>query len=264
MSHPIYLVDAFADRAFSGNPAGVVVLDEAGDPAWMQNVAMEMNQAETAFVWPQGHNWRLAWYTPTTEVDLCGHATLASAEVLFQRFNAGSLVFETLSGPIECARKGEEWSMNFPAEAGAEHAERGDKWNLICQILGQEPMWFGRNRMDWLALVEEEQVRSFQADPVLISKLGMRGLILTAQDKRGQDYDFISRFFAPQSGVPEDPVTGSAHCFLGPFWSERLLKTSLYGFQASKRGGYVRVDIAAGRCQLAGKATIVLEGVFKA
>lgn len=262
MPQPIFLVDAFTNGPFSGNPAAVMPLNEEPAASWMQQVAEEMKQAETAFVWPEADRWRIRWFTPSTEVELCGHATLAAAQALWQTgaWSDHAQTFYSLSGPLPVRRSGNEITLDFPAEPGAEHTERGEVWQRVTRILGKEPLWLGRNRMDWLAQTDEATVRDLQPDMTEIERLGMRGLIVTAMDQRGQDYDFVSRFFAPQSGVPEDPVTGSAHCFLGPFWAERWAKSELLGYQASPRGGSVRVVCAGDRCLLTGSATIVVRG----
>lgn len=263
MSRNLFLVDAFAASPFKGNAAGVVLLDDEAPERWMQSVANEMNQAETAFIVPSGQEAKLRWFTPTTEVDLCGHATLAAAHVLFSAsiWTASAGVFHTKSGPLTVTRRAQgRYSMDFPREMGAEHQDASEFRERIVRILGKEPIWFGRNRMDWLAQTDEETVRKLQPDMTEISKLGMRGLIVTAMDQRGQDYDFVSRFFAPQSGVPEDSVTGSAHCFLGPFWAERWAKTKLIGFQCSPRSGFVEVECVGDRCYLTGDAVTVMQG----
>lgn len=264
---PFYLVDAFADRPFSGNPAGVCLLDGAMDDVWMQLVASEINQAETAFVWPKGDRYGLRWFTPAVEVDLCGHATLAAAVALRDSGATGSrFEFDTKSGRLEAWPDGDEAiAMDFPAELGKEHSERGETYRLVEAALGQPPQWLGRNRMDWLAvLADPTAVREFKPDYALIARAGMRGLIVTAAEPSGGRYDYVCRFFAPQSGVDEDHVTGSAHCFLGPFWSSRLGKKRLNGLQVSPRGGLVDVELVADRAILRGRGKIVVRGEFLA
>lgn len=257
MSHPIYVVDAFTSNAFAGNPAGVCILQLEADPSWMQHVAMEMKHAETAFVRPLVDGFELRWFTPSVEVDLCGHATLASAHALWE---SGRLShdqparFHTRSGLL-VATKGVQIRLDFPAEAPFEAA-------LPHAIDGLHPIWSGKNRMDWIVEVaSEEEVRHFVPNFEAISSLGMRGLQITAKSK--VDYDFVSRFFAPQSGVDEDPVTGSAHCCLGPYWGAKLEKDKLRGYQASSRGGVVGMELIGNRVELLGDAVTVLEGVLR-
>jgi predicted PhzF superfamily epimerase YddE/YHI9 len=255
MAVPIYVVDAFTDRAFGGNPAGVCLLDSYPDDAWMQSVAAEMRHAETAFLVPQGADYQLRWFTPTVEVDLCGHATLASAHTLFERGDAGEAVrFHTRSGILTAARAGAGIELDFPAETPHPEAL---PFPPTC--LG-EPVWTGRNRMDWFVqLSSAAEVRALQPDFTELAKLGLRGLIVTARDETGE-YDFVSRGFFPQSGVDEDPVTGSAHCAFAPFWAERLGKTAMTGYQASPRGGVVGVEVVGDRVKLRGRAVTVLAG----
>ncbi len=242
---PIYLVDAFADEPFSGNPAGVVPLEGPLDDATMANIAMEMNQAETAFVLPGG---TLRWFTPTVEVDLCGHATLAAAHVLWERGAQGRLRFETRSGVLIAERRSDGIALDFPAEPP-----------IAAPIpLFPNALWTGRNRMDWFVqLADEEAVRELKPNLAAIAALGMRGLIVTAG---GSGFDFVSRCFFPQSGVDEDPVTGSAHCALASFWAEHLGKTEMVGYQASRRGGTVRVELRGDRVILQGCAVTTLRG----
>jgi predicted PhzF superfamily epimerase YddE/YHI9 len=212
-----------------------------------------MNQAETAFAWPEGDHWRLRWFTPELEVDLCGHATLATAKVLWTSGRAtGPIQFETRSGTLTCTAQEDSIQMDFPAEV-VEEAEIPSSVDGFGDIV-----WAGRNRMDWFIEVADTEVLT-TAQPNLeqLRALPCRGLIVTAQ---GTHTDFISRFFAPQSGVPEDPVTGSAHCALAPYWASRLHKTDLVGYQASRRGGYVKVSVRGDRVILGGQARIVVEG----
>ena len=253
MNLPLLLIDAFADGPFTGNPAGVVPLRESLDDATMGRIAMEMNQAETAFVHPlPSGDYALRWFTPTVEVDLCGHATLATAHALWERGATGILRFETRSGILTADRTGDAIALDFPAEPPAAaplpHALPGLP----------EPVWTGRNRMDWFVQVaDEDALRGAKPDLAAIAALGMRGLVATAA---GRAVDFVSRCFYPQSGVDEDPVTGSAHCALGPFWAERLDKATMVGYQASRRGGTVRVTPAGARVWLEGRAVTTLRG----
>ncbi len=256
MTLPIFLVDAFAEGPFTGNPAGVVPLAEPLDEATMARIAMEMNQAETAFVWPLPRGgYGLRWFTPTVEVDLCGHATLAGAHALWERGAEGTLRFHTKSGLLTAERTADGIALDFPAEppvAGPlPHALPG---------FG-EPLWTGRNRMDWFVQVADEaELRRAAPDLAAIAALGMRGLVVTAA---ARDTDFVSRCFYPQSGVAEDPVTGSAHCALAPFWAERLGKGEMVGYQASRRGGSVRVAVAGDRVRLEGRAVTTLSGELR-
>ena len=260
MSLPLYQVDAFSQRPFAGNPAGVCLLP-AGDPraqdaGWMQNVAREMNLSETAFLRPRGEGFELRWFTPAMEVDLCGHATLASAHVLFER---GTLAadqearFHTASGLLTAARRGEWLEMDFPAEpAVTAPAPAG-----LLEALGVRAQFVGRNRLDYLVEVgSEEEVRSLRPDLALLASLRERGVMVTSR-ARSASYDFVSRFFAPGAGIDEDPVTGSSHCCLGPYWGQRLGKSELTGYQASARGGLVRVRLAGLRVKLSGRAVTV-------
>jgi PhzF family phenazine biosynthesis protein len=259
MSVPIYHVSAFTKSPFGGNPAAVCLLPDTADPAWMQRVAAQMNLSETAFLSPEGEGYRLRWFTPAVEVDLCGHATLASAHALWE---SGRLAadrparFFTKSGPLTCERRGQHVVMDFPAKV-AEQAEAPDG---LRQALGAPPRWAGRNVFDWLVELEsEEALRKLRPDIALVATLPVRGVIVTAKASSA-DYDFVSRFFAPAAGVAEDPVTGSAHCCLGPFWAARLSKAELRAYQASARGGEVLVHVAGARVHLGGSAVTVLRG----
>jgi PhzF family phenazine biosynthesis protein len=222
----------------------------------MANLGMEMTQAETAFTWPEGDRWRLRWFTPELEVDLCGHATLATAKVLWEtNRHSGPIQFETLSGTLTCSQVEDRVQMDFPAEF-----VKAEELPLPIEDFGKV-VWTGRNRMDWFIEVEDEEIlRQAKPDLALLSQLPCRGLIVTA---KGSQTDFISRFFAPQAGVPEDPVTGSAHCALGPYWANRLEKTDLIGYQASRRGGFVHVIVQGDRILLGGNARIVVIGEWR-
>jgi predicted PhzF superfamily epimerase YddE/YHI9 len=253
----IFVVDSFTEEPFKGNPAGVCLLQKEVSDEWMQSLAAEMKHAETAFVRFTGQGHELRWFTPTTEVDLCGHATLAAAHVLWTQDLHSKwqpIRFHTRSGVLSAIMRGEDAVLDFPSEP----AEAAAPPPGLVEILGCEPLWFGRNRMDWFAEVpNEDAVRRLVPDFARIEALGMRGLIVTA---KAELYDFVSRFFAPQAGVPEDPVTGSAHCCLGPYWSGKLGKSEVVGYQASARGGVVRVNCLGERVELIGNAVTVLEG----
>ena len=265
MSLPLLIVDAFTDVPFRGNPAAVCLLDQMRGDAWMQSVAAEMNLSETAFVLRQGDAWRLRWFTPRVEVDLCGHATLASAHVLWEvdRVSADrSIVFETRSGRLTCAKHGGWIEMDFPAEPATQASDPGP----LLAALGAEGSVVGhkRNRMDYLVEVEDAAtVRGLKPDMRLLASLPVRGVIVTATSDDPR-FDFISRFFAPGVGVDEDPVTGSAHCCLAPYWSQKLGKSEMVGFQASGRGGAVRVKIRGNRVAIGGQAVTVVSGRLSA
>ena len=252
MTRPLLLIDAFADGPFAGNPAAVVVGD-ALDETLMQKIAMEMNQAETAFVTlREDGDYDLRWFTPTAEVDLCGHATLAGAHALWEGGASGALRFHTRSGVLTAVRTGDAIVLDFPSETPSE-----ESLPHALPFLG-EILWAGRNRMDWFVqTASESQVRDLVPDFAAVAALGMRGLIVTAI---GTDTDFVSRCFYPQTGVPEDPVTGSAHCALAPFWSERLGRSELVGYQASQRGGTVKVRLDGERVRLGGRAVTTVRG----
>lgn len=260
MSQPIYVVDAFTAKPFAGNPAGVCPLAAPISEESMQSIAMEMNHAETAFTHRrQDGDWDLRWFTPACEVDLCGHATLATAYILWSTGAAeGPLRFHTRSGVLTANRAGDQIELDFPAEP----ATAIPTPELAREILGGEPVWFGKNRMDYVAeLTDESAVRNFVPDLAKIRALGERCLLITAQASNS-GYDFISRAFAPSFGIDEDPVTGSAHCCLGPYWSEKLGNASLVGYQASQRGGYVGTEVREGRVILRGQAVTTLSGTL--
>jgi predicted PhzF superfamily epimerase YddE/YHI9 len=255
----LWLVDAFTADPFAGNPAAVCLLDRPREERWMQAVAAEMNLSETAFLLPEGAAYRLRWFTPKAEVDLCGHATLASAHVLYgMRGGLGGLSFLTRSGELKAARRGDLIELDFPALAAAEEPPPPG----LLTALGVEPRSTHRSRFDRLVEVaSEDAVRAARPDFRALRDVDTRGVIVTARGKR---HDFVSRFFAPAVGVDEDPVTGSAHCVLTPFWAARLRKTEMVAFQASPRGGEVRVRLAGDRVFLGGRAVTVLEGELKA
>ena len=263
MNVPLYHIDAFTDRPFSGNPAAVCLLSGPTDEGWMQQVAAEMNLSETAFLRREADCFHLRWFTPTIEIDLCGHATLAAAHLLWE---AGELApeitarFQTRSGLLTAARKGNWIELDFPAEpALPAPAPEG-----LIEALGVMPRYVGRNRFDYLVEVDsEEAVRNLAPDFPRLAKISARGVMVTSRSSSSL-YDFVSRFFAPASGIDEDPVTGSAHCCLGPFWKEQLHKDELVGYQASARGGIVRVRPAGERIYLGGQAVTVSRGTLVA
>jgi PhzF family phenazine biosynthesis protein len=259
---PYFVIDAFAERAFEGNPAAVCLLSAAADPKWMQLVAREMNLSETAFVSPRGAGYDLRWFTPTVEVDLCGHATLASAHVLWNHSLTGAsakLTFFTRSGELGAQREGDWIVLDFPTALAMEVEAPAE----LLRGLGVKPVWIGQSRFDFLCELEsEEQVRALAPDMSVLAKIKARGVIVTAL--AAGKVDFVSRFFAPNAGIPEDPVTGSAHCTLGPYWAERLGKTDLIAWQASTRGGLVRVTVRGERTLLGGHAITTAEGRLRA
>ena len=259
MSLTIYQVDAFSDKPFAGNPAAVCILPEPGNERWMQQVAMEMNLAETAFLYRQEDGFSLRWFTPAVEVDLCGHATLASSHILWQ---TGTLRpdqqarFFTRSGLLTAEKHGDWILMDFPAKT----EEQTDAPPNLLRALGVSASYVGKNVFDYLVEVESEDiVRTIQPDISLLATVPARGVIVTSRAST-LGYDFVSRFFAPQVCVNEDPVTGSAHCCLAPYWSQRLGKQEMTAYQASPRGGTVGVRINGDRVQLSGQAVTVLRG----
>ena len=252
-------VDAFTDTPFAGNPAVVCLLPAPRDEGWMQKVAREMNLSETAFLVPQADGYALRWFTPAVEVVLCGHATLASAHVLWEDGHlppGRQARFHTKSGLLTGDRAGEWIELDFPAK----REEPAPAPAGLAEALGAAPKYIGRNQFDYLVEVDgEATVRGLKPDHGALGALPVHGVIVTARaDSPG--YDFVSRFFAPGSGVAEDPVTGSAHCALGPFWQSRLGKSEFVAYQASPRGGVVRVRVAGERVMLGGKAVTVLRG----
>lgn len=252
-------VDAFADKPFSGNPAAVCVLNEPADERWMQKVAKEMNLSETAFLYPQADGFNLRWFTPAVEVDLCGHATLASAHVLWElKYLEATKTakFYTRSGLLTAERQGDWVELNFPSTP-QELALPPEK---LEEALGVAVKYVGKNQFDYLVEVDsEEKVRQMQPNFALLRKMPARGIIVTSL-AQSSEYDFVSRFFAPGAGIDEDPVTGSAHCCLAPFWSARLKKNEFVAYQASERGGVVRARLAGDRVYLGGQAVTVLRG----
>jgi PhzF family phenazine biosynthesis protein len=259
MSVRVIQVDAFTARPFGGNPAAVCLLEEAADETWMQLVAREMNLSETAFLHREDDGFRLRWFTPEVEVDLCGHATLASAHVLWEErwLEPGQTArFATRSGQLTASSKGDRIFMDFPAKP----EERATAPQSLLDALGVEAQYVGRNAFDYLVLVDsEETVRRLAPDFGLLRRIAVRGVMVTAPATMPK-FDFVSRFFAPAVGVDEDPVTGSAHCCLGPFWQVRLGKSELEAYQASSRGGVIHLQVAGGRVILGGQAVTVMRG----
>ncbi|MGH9840072.1 MAG: PhzF family phenazine biosynthesis protein [Blastocatellia bacterium] len=281
MEIPIYTIDAFTAEPFKGNPAAVCLLDRSHPSQWMQRVAAEMNLSETAFVVPRASEtsssgeggpvlgFDLRWFTPTVEVPLCGHATLASAHALWEtgKLAAGDEArFHTLSGWLTARRADECIEMDFPSIPVIEAALPAE----VQRALGVQPRWAGHgtdragNDKNFLVELESEAVvRNLQPDFVSLRKHAETGVIVTAPATT-TGLDFVSRYFASFAGIDEDPVTGSAHCSLAPYWAERLGKTEMTGYQASARGGEVRVRMGDGRVLLAGRAVTVLRGTLVA
>jgi PhzF family phenazine biosynthesis protein len=260
MSIRIIQVDAFTSRPFAGNPAAVCVLQAPRPDAWMRDVAREMNLSETAFLTPRGGEFQLRWFTPAVEVDLCGHATVASAHVLWQdgHLPEGKQArFHTRSGLLTADRRGEWIELDFPAKPSSQ-AEAPP--HLLAALGVKSVKYLGRNAWDYLVEVEsEEQLRALAPDHSTLRKEPVRGVIVTARAV-SEEFDFVSRFFAPGSGIDEDPVTGSSHTALGPYWGAKLGKTEMTAYQASARGGVVRVRLAGDRVILGGQAVTVMTG----
>jgi PhzF family phenazine biosynthesis protein len=253
----IYQVDAFTDTPFTGNPAGVCVLPQPKDDVWMQNVAREMNLSETAFLQEQADGYGLRWFTPAVEVELCGHATLAAAHILLE---TGRLArhqparFHTLSGRLTAERRGDAIELDFPATPDEPAEAPAD----LAEILGARVVSFRSSRFDHLAELESEAaVRGLRPDFTRLKSLPVRGIMVTSR-AASPGFDFVSRFFGPAVGIDEDPVTGSAHCCLGPYWSGRLGKTEMLACQLSARGGVVGVTVMGDRVRLRGQAVTVM------
>jgi PhzF family phenazine biosynthesis protein len=259
MSLPLFHIDAFTSRPFAGNPAAVCLLDRDRDADWMQSVAREMNLSETAFLLRRDDGFGLRWFTPEVEVDLCGHATLASSHFLWQEGHLAPDAiarYHTLSGLLRAAQRDGWIELDFPAKpAVAAAAPAG-----LAAALGGAPVAVAKSEFDYLVeLGSEADVRALEPDYRALRVVNARGVIATAACADGP-YDFVSRFFGPAVGIDEDPVTGSAHCALGPYWQARLGKSSFFAFQASARGGEVRVEVKGDRVQLGGKAVTVSRG----
>ena len=269
MPFPLVQCDAFTDTPFAGNPVAVCVTPEPQPESWMQQVAAEMNLSETAFIVPRADpvadGWDLRWFTPTVEVDLCGHATLGSAHVLWSQGHLApdaAARFHTKSGVLTCARDpgpGGWICMDFPASSLTTCDTPPPE--LLPGLRLSEAVSVTRTDFDLLVEVDDPQVlRQMVPDLATLGKIATRGIIVTCLAEPGKGCDFLSRFFGPAAGIPEDPVTGSAHCALAPYWHRRLGKAEMVGYQASKRGGVVRVRHTGDRVELAGQAVTVLRG----
>lgn len=265
MPQKITVADAFTDQPYRGNPAAVVVLERARDEAWMRDVAREMNLSETAFLVTRADGFDLRWFTPAVEVELCGHATLASAHVLWSegRLARDAVArFHTKSGVLTAARRGAWIELDFPAT----RAQPSEAPEGLFEALGAVGNDVRRSKFDYLVAYDDEAtVRAMRPDFARLRTLPVRGIIATARASTtaaSEGFDVVSRFFAPGSGIDEDPVTGSAHCALGPYWAQVLSKDDLVCFQASARGGTVRVGVRGERVQLAGQAVTTWRGEF--
>ena len=259
MKIPLFQVDAFANQPFAGNPAAVCLLPEDRDDHWMQAVAAEMNLSETAFLLKQADGYRLRWFTPKIEVDLCGHATLASAHVLWSEGRVPlerEIHFHTNSGLLKACHRGALIELDFPSEP----ASQVDPPPGLLEALGVSAKHVGKNRFDYLVEVDSEHVlRGMSPDFAQLGRIEVRGIIGTSRSA-SPGYDFVSRFFAPWAGIDEDPVTGSAHCCLGPYWQKQLGKSEMTAYQASARGGVVRVRVIEARVMLGGQAVTIMKG----
>jgi PhzF family phenazine biosynthesis protein len=261
MQQKIYIVDAFTDKAFAGNPAAVYVMTEPLSDERMQLIAREFNLSETAFLLPEGEGYRLRWFTPTTEVELCGHATMASAHILYEtgRIAKDKIAkFYTLSGELQAKYIDGNIELNFPEEAplGTSMPD-----NLAESLDIDTWEYVGKNRFDYIIELKNEQdIRSLKPNFSLLAQVPARGIIITAA--ASGKYDFISRFFCPNVGINEDPVTGSAHCCLAPYWQTKLGKEKMWAYQTSERGGEMGVFTKEGRVFMQGKAVTMIESML--
>lgn len=272
---PLFLVDAFTDTPFHGNPAAVCIRSTEPDPGWMQNVAAEMNLSETAFVFPGDDGLQLRWYTPAVEVDLCGHATLAAAHTLRELLQAEQLPegfapptsgttwqFASHSGTLTATVTDDGVTLDFPALPSQRFETAPEALYAALGVTADDVRYCGRSQYDvLLELGSAKTVRRLRPDMTRLSEVDARGVIVTAAGDQHQ-HDFVSRFFAPVAGVNEDPVTGSAHCVLAPYWSEQFGRHILFGYQASVRGGYVRMELRGDRVLLSGQAVTVMRGTL--
>lgn len=260
---PCYIVDAFVGPLFSGNPAAVVILEKEVEAEWMQKVAAEFNLSETSFLVPAGNNaWQLRWFTPTTEVNLCGHATLAAAHVLVNELDSSveQITFHTRSGELIATRSGDQLILDFPrtyTEPSPEHRQITSQLGLL-----HFPVFKAGEDM-LIEFPTAHQVQAYQPDMNAVAALKCRGLIVTARGAN-EGLDFVSRFFAPAFGIPEDPVTGSAHCALADYWSRQLNKTQFMAEQLSERRGYLFVELLGARVALSGKCRTMVRGELDA
>jgi PhzF family phenazine biosynthesis protein len=252
----IYVVDAFTDKTFKGNPAAVCITSEPLDDILMQSIATEMNLSETAFLYSQQDGYSLRWFTPNAEVELCGHATLASAHILWETeilSKEQQAIFHTKSGLLT-ASKYDSWiQLNFPAEP----VNESECPSELIEALKIDPVYVGRNRFDYfIEIASEDVIKNLSPNFSMLGMIKTRGINITSKSK---DFDFISRCFFPALGVNEDPVTGSAHCGLAPYWSKKLNKTEMYAYQASARGGKLKIELQKDRVLIAGQAVTVMK-----
>jgi PhzF family phenazine biosynthesis protein len=255
----LYQVDAFTDHLFGGNPAGIIILEAWPEDQLMQSIANENNLAETAFIVPEGNDFRIRWFTPTSEVDLCGHATLAAAFVFFQEWHhAQELIsFQSKSGLLTVQKNGNWLTLDFPAD----HITPIEPTPAMQKCMDTNILEAYVGRSDYMfVLADQRAVKESHYDQLAISALGRRGVIVTAE---GKDVDFVSRFFAPALGIPEDPVTGSAHTTLTPYWAHRLGKNELTAKQLSPRGGYLKCILSGERVKISGQAVMYMKGEIK-
>jgi len=257
MRTPIFQIDAFTTRRFAGNPAAVIPMDRFLDDTTLQAIAAENNLAETAFLVPEGGDYRLRWFTPTVEVPLCGHATLASAAAVMERLEPGrgKVIFHTASGALTVNRINGGYAMDFPVRPSVPVATPPG----LAEALGVVPVEVLSDTFNYIVLLENAQlVRDLAPDIAAIARMDRSGVIVTAPGD--ETYDFVSRYFAPAKGIPEDPVTGGAHCALAPYWAKRLGKTALRAYQASRRGGEITCRLTGDRVELEGSCVFYLEG----
>ena len=257
MRTPIFQIDAFTTRRFAGNPAAVVPMDRFLDDTMLQAIAAENNLAETAFLVPEGGDYRLRWFTPTVEVPLCGHATLASAAAVMERLEPGrgKVIFHTASGALTVNRINGGYAMDFPVRPSVPVATPPG----LAEALGVVPVEVLSDTFNYIVLLENAQlVRDLAPDIAAIARMDRSGVIVTAPGD--ETYDLVSRYFAPAKGIPEDPVTGGAHCALAPYWAKRLGKTALRAYQASRRGGEITCRLTGDRVELEGSCVFYLEG----
>ena len=257
MRTPIFQIDAFTTRRFAGNPAAVIPMDRFLDDTTLQAIAAENNLAETAFLVPEGGDYRLRWFTPTVEVPLCGHATLASAAAVMERLEPGrgKVIFHTASGALTVNWTNGGYVMDFPVRPSEPVATPPG----LAEALGVVPVEVLSDTFNYIVLLESAQlVRELAPDIAAIARMDRSGVIVTAPGD--ETYDFVSRYFAPAKGIPEDPVTGGAHCALAPYWAKRLGKTALRAYQASRRGGEITCRLTGDRVELEGSRVFYLEG----
>ena len=263
----IWQVDAFAERPFAGNPAAVCILGSFPSDAWMQSLAAEMNLSETSFIVPTGdtNSFQLRWFTPTTEVDLCGHATLAAAHTLIEQERIESSLpirFQTRSGELPCTQSGSRITLDFPAKPATDFEDTEKRAQLLA-ALGIPDASVHQSKFDLLVKVDDSDiVETLRPNFQALGEVQTRGVMVTAASQT-LGFDFVSRFFAPRCGINEDPVTGSAHCCLAPYWADRIGRKSLVGYQASPRGGVVHCEVADDRVRLTGQAITILEGTLR-